>query len=105
MSDVPSTAVSYSESIECFPGIISKYFLKHFVAILVAPITTGVIIHFRFHIRCISIHKLSYFRLLLLLFGGGGSGGSGGSGNGGVIIVSCHRPFPPGTSLEQMVIW
>jgi hypothetical protein len=27
----------------------------------VAPIITGIIVHFRFHIRCISIHKLLYF--------------------------------------------
>jgi len=27
----------------------------------VAPIFTGIIVHFRFHIRCISIHKLLYF--------------------------------------------
>jgi hypothetical protein len=38
----------------------------------VAPIITGVIVHFRFHIRCISIHKPLYFKffsasLLLLL--------------------------------------
>jgi hypothetical protein len=27
----------------------------------VAPIITGIIVHFRFHIRCITIHKLLYF--------------------------------------------
>ena len=31
------------------------------VTIPVAPIITGTIVHFRFHIRCISIHKLLYF--------------------------------------------
>jgi len=70
---------------------------------------------FRFHIRCISIHKLLYFiffstsiyttilsagvatsvcmllllLLLLLLYD---------------MDVSCHRPFLPGTSLEPAVI-
>jgi hypothetical protein len=29
----------------------------------VAPIITGIIVHFRFHIRCISVHKLLYFNL------------------------------------------
>ena len=61
MCDVPSIAVFYSESIECFPGIVSKFFLKLLVTIPVAPIITGTIVHFRFHIRCISIHKLLYF--------------------------------------------
>ena len=61
MCDVPSIAVSCSESIECFPGIVSKFFFKLLVTIPVAPIITGTIVHLRFHIRCISIHKLLYF--------------------------------------------
>jgi len=55
MCDVPSTAVFCSESIECFPGTASKFFLKVLVTIPVAPIITGTIVHFRFHIRCIII--------------------------------------------------
>ena len=50
MCDVPSTAVFCSESIECFPGTASKFFLKLLVTISVAPIITGTIVHFRFHI-------------------------------------------------------
>ena len=63
MCDVLSTAVFCSESIKCFPGKASKCFLKLLVAIAVAPIITGIIVHLRFHIRCISIHtsKLLYF--------------------------------------------
>ena len=57
MCDAPTIAVFCSESIECFPGIVSKSFLKLLVTIPVAPIITGTIVHFRFHIRCISIHK------------------------------------------------
>ena len=52
MCDVPSIAVFCSESIECFPDIVSKFFLKLLVTIPVAPIITGTIVHFRFHIRC-----------------------------------------------------
>ena len=70
MCDVPSIAVFCSESIECFPGTASKFFLKLLVTIPVAPIITARIVYFRFHIRCISIHKLL---LLLLLFVGRGS--------------------------------
>ena len=54
MCDVPSIAVFCSESIECFPGRVSKFFLKLFVTIPVTPVITGTIVHFRFHIRCIS---------------------------------------------------
>jgi len=67
MCDVPSTAVFCSESIECFPGTASKFFLKLLITIPVAPIVIGIIVHFRFHIRCISIHKLLLLLLLLLL--------------------------------------
>jgi len=68
MSDVPSIAVFCSESIECFPGIVPKFFLKLLVTIPVAPIITGTIVHFRFDIRCISIHKLLYFNFFSASF-------------------------------------
>ena len=68
MCDVPSIAVFCSESIECFPGTVSKFFLKLLVTIPVAPIITGTIVHFRFHIRCISIYKLLYFNFFSASF-------------------------------------
>jgi len=76
MCDVPSIAVFCSESIECFPGTVSKFFFKLLVTIPVAPIITGKIVHFRFHIRCISIYKLLLLLLLLTAIGlsPGGSG-------------------------------
>ena len=46
MCDVPSIAVFCSESIECFPGTVSNFFLKLLVTIPVAPIITGKIVHF-----------------------------------------------------------
>ena len=66
-SDVPSIAVFCSESIEYFPGTAPKFFLKLLVTIPVAPIITGIIVHFRFHIRSISIPKLLYFNFFILL--------------------------------------
>jgi hypothetical protein len=34
----------------------------------VDPVITGIIAHFRFHIRCVSIHKLlCYYGIVLLL--------------------------------------
>ena len=68
MCDVPSIAVFCSESIECFPGTASKHFLKLLLIIPVAPIITGIIVHFRFHIRCISIHNLLYFNFFSASF-------------------------------------
>ena len=60
MCDVPSIAVLCSDSIESFPGMVSKRFLKPFVTIPVAPIITGIIFHLIFHIHCISTHKLLF---------------------------------------------
>jgi len=68
MCDVPSIAVFCSESVECFPGAAAKFFLKLLVTIPVAPIITGIIVHFRFHIRYISIRKLSYFNFFSASF-------------------------------------
>ena len=59
--DVPSIGVFCNISIECFPGTASKFFFRLIVTIPVTPIITGIIVDFRFHIRCISIHKLLYF--------------------------------------------
>jgi hypothetical protein len=42
MCDVASTAVCFSESIGCFPGMASKFFFKPLVTIPVASITTGM---------------------------------------------------------------
>ena len=67
MCDVPSIAVFCNESIECFPGTVSKFFLKLLVAILVAPIIIGIIVHFRFHISCISIHKLLFIIIIIII--------------------------------------
>ena len=61
LSSVPSAAAFCSESIECFPGMASKFFFRLFVTIPVAPVITSIIIHFIFHIRCTSIHKLLCF--------------------------------------------
>ena len=41
MCAVTSIAVFCSESIECFPGTVSKFMLKLLVTIPVAPIITG----------------------------------------------------------------
>src|SRR5215510_9388366 len=68
MCDVPTIAVFCSESIECVPGTAAKFFLKLLVTIPVAPIITGIIVHFRFHIRCISVHKLLYFNFFSASF-------------------------------------
>ena len=68
MCDVPSIAVFCNESIKCFPDTASKFLLKLLVTIPVAPIIVGIIVHFRFHIRCISIHILLYFNFFSASF-------------------------------------
>ena len=67
MCDVPTIAVFCSESVECFPGIASRFFFKPFYC---SGDSTyyGIIIHFMFHISCISIHKFLYFVFFLLPF-------------------------------------
>jgi hypothetical protein len=65
MCDVPSITIFYSEAIECFPGMASKFFLKTLATILVAQVTTGVIIHFVLQIHCISI--LSLFIIIIVI--------------------------------------
>ena len=49
MCDVPSIAVFCSESIECFPGIVSKFFFKLLVTIPVAPIITGTYYYYYYY--------------------------------------------------------
>ena len=58
MCYVPSIAVFCSESIECFPGVASTFFPKPFFTIPVAPIITGIVLHFRFHVLFIYAQKL-----------------------------------------------
>ena len=54
-----------SESIEYFPVISSKFFLKLLVTIPLAPVITGIIVRFKFHIRCTTIPKFLHFNILL----------------------------------------
>ena len=51
-----------------FSCTASKFFLKLLVTIPVAPIITGIIVHFRFQIHCICIHKLLYFNFFSASF-------------------------------------
>jgi hypothetical protein len=68
VSSIPSITVSYIEYTECFPGMTSKFLLKTLVTVLVALTITGKILHFRFHIRFISMHNLLYLICFLLPF-------------------------------------
>jgi hypothetical protein len=60
MCYVPSTVVFCSESIECFPGTASKFFLKLLVTIPVAPISGSTFV--------VSLYTNSCFYYLLLLY-------------------------------------
>jgi hypothetical protein len=64
MCGVPSMAVFCNECIQSFPGMASEFFFKPFVTTPVAQIIGGTIIHFMFHIHCISIHKLLHLSFM-----------------------------------------
>jgi hypothetical protein len=68
MCDVPSMAVFCKESIECCPGIVSRYFCKLLLTISVAPMITGMTNHFMFHILWISILRFLYFNFFSASF-------------------------------------
>jgi len=61
MCDVPSIAVFCKETLECLPGMVSRYFFITFVIIRVAPVVTGIILHCRFHVRFISMRPLAFY--------------------------------------------
>jgi hypothetical protein len=47
--------------------MLLRYFLNDFEMVPVAPIITGITFVFTFRMRCISILRSLYFKLLLLL--------------------------------------
>jgi hypothetical protein len=69
--------------------MLLKYFLKDFEMVPVAAIITGVTFVSTSHMRCISIIRDLYFRILsasfliIIIIGGGGGGGGGDGGGGG----------------------
>ena len=67
MCAVPSMAVFCSSLTSCFPGMLLTYFLNDFEIVPVTPIITGITFVFTFHMRCISIVRSLYIKLLLLL--------------------------------------
>jgi len=62
MCAVPNMAVFCSSLTSCFPGMLLMYFLNDFEVVPVAPIITGIIFVFTFHMCCISIVRSLYFR-------------------------------------------
>ena len=68
MCAVPNMAVFCSSSTSWFPGMLLTYFLNDFEIVPVAPIFTGIIFVFTFHMSCISIVRSLYFRIFLASF-------------------------------------
>ena len=66
MCDVPSIAIFCSESVARFPVVTSTFFFKPFVTVLLTPVVPSIIIHFIFHVCCISIRGL-YILVCFLL--------------------------------------
>ena len=68
MCAVPNMAVFCSSLTSCFPGMLLTYFLNDFEIVPVAPVITGITFVFTFHMRCISIVRSLYFRILSASF-------------------------------------
>jgi len=68
MCAVPNMAVFCSSLTSCFPGIFLTYFLNNFEIVPVAPISTGITFVFTFHVRCISVVRSLYFRIMSASF-------------------------------------
>jgi uncharacterized membrane protein len=64
MCAVPSMAVFCSSLTSWFPGMLLTYFLNDFEMVQVAPIITGITLVFTFHMRCISVVRSLYFKIL-----------------------------------------
>ena len=64
MCAVPNMAVVCSSLTSWFPGMLLTYFLNDSEIVPVAPIITGITFAFIFHMRCVSIVRSLYFRLL-----------------------------------------
>ena len=62
MCAVLNMSVFCSSLTSCFPGTLFTYFLNDFEIVPVAPIITGIIFVFTFHMHCISIVRSLYFR-------------------------------------------
>ena len=68
MCAVPNMAVFCSSLTSCCPGTLLTYFLNHFEIVPVAPIITGITFGFTIHMRCISIVRSLYFRIISASF-------------------------------------
>ena len=68
MCEVPNMAVFCSSLTSWFPGMLLTYFLNGFEIVPVAPVITGITSVFTFHMRCISIVRSLYFKILSASF-------------------------------------
>ena len=68
MCAVPNVDVFCSSLTSCFPGMLLAYSLNDFEIVPVAPVITGITFVFTFHMRCISIVRSLYFRILSASF-------------------------------------
>jgi hypothetical protein len=64
--DVPSIAVFCTESIECFPGIAPRFFLKFFITIPVAPIIIIILLLLLYYYSAL-VNQTNWFKLLNVL--------------------------------------
>ena len=65
---VPNMSVFCSSRISNLPVMLLRYFLNDSEIILVGHIITGIVFVFTFHVRCISVVKYLYSRILSACF-------------------------------------
>ena len=68
MCALSNMAVFWSSLTSCFPGMLLTYFLNDSEIVPVAPFVTGITFVFTFHMRCISVVRYLYFRILSASF-------------------------------------
>ena len=61
---VPNVALFCSSLISCFPGMLLMYCLSDSEMVQFAPVITGITFAVTFHMRCISITRSLYFKIL-----------------------------------------
>ena len=66
MCAVPNMAVFCSSFTSWFPGMLLTFFLNDFEMVPVAPIITGIILVFTFHMCCISVVRYLYFKIFFI---------------------------------------
>ena len=87
MFAVPNMSVFWSSLTSCFPGMLLTYFLNYFEIVPVPPIITGITFVCTFHMRCISVVRSLYFRIIIIIISSSSSSSSSSSIYSNWIVI------------------